>query len=170
MGTINITYNQIRELFSDFADRHYQINSFYFGDVDKIGNSEEYNYPLLAVIPKDVQMLKQNETYNQSQYSFNIICGDLLDEDHSNETEVRSDTLQILQDLIAEFSQARYYNENLMTLETNAVITPFTERFDDLTTGWVLTISIRTPFRGTPCKSPLSDQKSGSDLTQTDCE
>lgn len=164
MATTNLTYIQARELFSDFATRHLQVNSFYFGDLSEIGNDVQFQYPLLAIIPSDVRMVKSNQSYNQIEYRFVVVGGDLLNADRSNESEVRSDILQILQDLISEFNQAAFYNNNTIIINSDAIFKPFIERFDDLITGFAVNVSIKVPYRTTPCDAPLSSQKSGQDL------
>jgi len=165
--TINITYNQLIDLFESFQTRHQQLNTFYEGNVDQLGNSQEIVYPLLAVIPTDVRMIKGNQSYNSIEYRFTIIGGDLLQDDHSNERDVRSDMLLVLQDLISEFNQTPYYNENGIIINSDSLFQPFTERFDDLITGWAVNISIKVPYRGTPCNAPISPTKTGNDLTGT---
>ena len=46
--TSNITYNQIISLFKDFQNRHYQLNDFYEGTIEELGDSKEIKYPKIV--------------------------------------------------------------------------------------------------------------------------
>ena len=46
-----ITYNQVVELLTDIARRHYQVNTFYLGRNWELENSDDILYPLFQVYP-----------------------------------------------------------------------------------------------------------------------
>lgn len=161
--TSNLTYNQLIEIFKNFKERHYQLNDFYEGMIDQIGDSKEFKYPLLAVIPTNSRLEKSNQDrYSQSIFRFNILVGDLVNS-ATKEQDIRSDTLQILQDMVAEFDHSDFYYENNIIIESTSELIPFSERFDDLISGWVLDISIKVPFKYNPCFTP-ADEKPLSEI------
>jgi len=153
----NLTINQLRDVFNDFANRHLQVNDFYFGPVDRIGDSQQFKYPLFGIIPGDIIIgnNRGNDVQRTAEFRFTVLCADLQKNDDSNETEIRSDTMQILSDFIAECDGHEFFYDNDMEIVGDLVMTPFTERFSDLVTGYALNFNIRVPFRYLYCTAPL---------------
>jgi hypothetical protein len=98
----------------------------------------------------------------------------LLKEDLSNREEVWSSTLQITQDVIAEFKQnlsvqtsgsdidKKYsYVNNEVVLELPISTDPITARFANILTGWVSGISLQVNNANSLCDAPIepSDQQ-----------
>lgn len=161
MGTSkSLTINQLEALFQDFANRHLQLNSFYFGPVDKIGDSDEFIYPLFGAIPGDVVITSNQSTDVQrtGEFRFTLIACDLEKRDDSNETEIRSDMVQILSDFIAECDGDDFFYDNNLEITGDLVMSPFTERFSDLVTGYALNFNIRAPFRYLHCEAPVTNK------------
>jgi len=159
MGTSkSLTINQIVEIFNDFANRHLQINDFYIGAVDKIGDSKEFVYPLFAAIPGDIIIgsNQSNGIQRTAEFRFTILAADLEKRDDSNETELRSDMVQILSDFIAECDENEFFYTNQIEVIGDLVMTPFTERFSDLVTGYALQFNLRVPFRYLYCEAPAA--------------
>ena len=156
--TNNITLNQLVKIFNDFTVRHYQLKTFYYGDVYKIDTIKDIQYPLLGVFQGNVSLNKTNEYVRSMSYGFNIIVGDILKNDDTNEQELRSDTLQIIADFVAEINQDPFYQSNNILIETTSVCEPFTEKLNDIITGWMVTVTITVPFHYTPCTAPSEDK------------
>jgi hypothetical protein len=164
MGTSkSLTVNQLKDMFEDFATRHLQLNSFYFGPVDKIGDSEEFVYPMFGAIPGEVIITSNQGTDVQrgAEFRFTILAADLEKRDDSNETEIRSDMVQILSDFIAECDQHEFFYENNLEITGDLTMTPFTERFSDLVTGYALNFNIRAPFKYLYCDAPIAFKSTG---------
>ena len=147
----------LKTFYEDFkllADHHKQLNSFGFGSVgdfqylnqtrDKEENTT-FNppiYPLLYVVPNDVR-----QKFNYMEYSFDIIVADVVERSLLNQTDLLSDTNQILDDIISQFRlsvtqslgnfNAEYYLDNPI------VCTPFLEQYDDMLGGWTATLNIQ---------------------------
>jgi len=162
----SLTLNQVIDIFSDFASRHLQINSFYCGTVDKIGDSDEFIYPLLAAIPGEVIISSNQITDLQrmSEFRFTILACDLEKSDDTNEVEIRSDMIQILSDFIAECDGHDFFYDNNLEITGDLVMTPFTERFSDIVTGYALNFNIRAPFKFLVCSAPIVN-KTNSTIT-----
>lgn len=152
----NLTINQISDIFNDFATRHFQVNDFYFGPVDKIGDSKEFVYPLFGAIPGDIIIgsNRGNGIQRTAEFRFTILACDLEKRDDSNETEIRSDMVQVLSDFIAECDEHEFFYENEIEIVGDLIMTPFTERFSDLVTGYALQFNLRVPFRYLYCEAP----------------
>lgn len=161
MGTSkSLTLNQVIDIFSDFASRHLQINNFYCGPVDKIGDSVEFTYPLLAAIPGEVVITNNQakDLQRMSEFRFTILACDIEKSDDTNESEIRSDMIQILSDFIAECDGHDFFYDNDMEITGDLVMSPFTERFSDLVTGYALNFNIRAPFKFLLCSAPIIDK------------
>jgi hypothetical protein len=154
-----INFKTFHDDFRMLADHHKQLNSFGFGSVedftywtesrDKADNPnfQAPIYPLLYVVPGEVQ-----QNFGYMNYTFTIIVSDIIERDLANQTDVLSDTNQILDDIISQFrlsvsdSLGNFNNEYY--LDESIVCTPFLEKYDDLLGGWTaeLPIEIRIPL------------------------
>jgi hypothetical protein len=161
----------LKTFYEDFkllADHHKQLNSFGFGSVDDFqyltqSRDKEENtqfqspyYPLMYVVPNDV-----NQMFNYMEYTFDIIVADIIERTLLNQTDVLSDTNQILDDIISQFRlsvtqslgnfNAEYYLDNPI------VCTPFMEQYDDLLGGWTATLKIQVMTPLNRCDAAFFD-------------
>ena len=168
-----INFKSVADDFSKLANLHKQLNSFGLGDVNQLSyltqqRDKEENtsfnapyYPLLYVVPSQVENDLRYKTWNM-----NVIVSDILERDLANQVDISSDTLQILQDVISQFrlsvtKDLGNYNDRYY-LDDAVVCTPFLEKMDDLLNGWNGLFKIKTmtsldrcsaayePFTGTP--------------------
>jgi hypothetical protein len=154
-----INFKTFYEDFKMLADHHKQLNSFGFGSVedfqylnqsrDKEDNTQFQSpyYPLLYVVPNDVI-----QKFGYMQYSFDVIVADVVQRDLLNQTDVLSDTNQILDDIISQFrlsveDSLGNFNKEYY-LDTPITCTPFIEQYDDMLGGWTakLLIEVMTPL------------------------
>ena len=148
---MKITYNQIIKEFQDFATAHRQINEFKSGDLWELTQKEslaELNYPMLFVQDSPASIGDGFITN-----SFNILVMDKANEG-TVETEVKSDTLLILLDIIAYFEKLYTDNWKFVSIEKTGSISSFTERFDDTLTGWTMSMSLKQPLNYDECQIP----------------
>tara|TARA_Y100001973_G_C5208162_1_gene343211 strand:- start:8181 stop:8693 length:513 start_codon:yes stop_codon:yes gene_type:complete len=169
-----ITYKNISDIFQDIATNHYLINSYHNGfldevDVDKMNES---NFPILYVEPSTATIDQGVLTYSCNVYVLN-----LLKEDLSNREEVWSSTLEIMQDIIAEFKQnlslqrtggdsgKKYsYAENEIVLELPISTDPITARFANILTGWVSGISLQVNNANSLCNAPIEPSDKNANI------
>ena len=147
----------LKTFYEDFkmlADYHKQLNSFGFGSIDgfqyttqlrdKEDNTQFQSpyYPLMYVVPNDVV-----QKFNYMEYKFDIIVADIIQRDLANQTDVLSDTNQIMDDIISQFrlsvTQSLGNFNNEYYLDNPIVCTPFIEQYDDLLGGWTATLNIQ---------------------------
>ena len=158
MTTYVVTKNIIRQIVSDIATAHYQINSFGYGDeadyVQKLMNedtqelAENVIYPRLFLSP-DVSRI-QTGSYIRT---YVVIVADRIRTGDQNFTEVESDTEQILLDVIAQLQNQDYG----FVLDTGSIeVTPFKNRFADMVTGHMASISLQSDFEYDRCQIPES--------------
>lgn len=141
--------NQIIAELEAFANVHYQIHTFGHGDIwEATPNSSEIVYPILWLVPTGATTGLREVTTN-----FTVICMDLVRSGEENETEVLSDTLQIILDVVSYYRQQ--HNQTYI-VEFGSNIQPFTESHPDMLAGHSITVSIRQPFAYNECAIPFS--------------
>ena len=153
-----LSYEKIILESQTFANSHQQINSFGNGDLWEVVQRDKlqaYNYPLL--------WMQDNGSTVQDKavfFNFNIFGIDQVLNGEENENFVKSSMHQILLDYLAYFKQIVLTdidgNRIKFDLQLTANLTSFTERFNDELTGWVMTVSFKTPFTYNKCNIPVS--------------
>ena len=150
-----ITYNGIVEYFREVADKHTQINSFSFGDIDDADLEKTTEYPLLHV-----GVTGANIDERVISYDINVMLIEIIDDkgdQKDNEKYALSNTLQILQDLQTEFLKG----SSIVTPETkltgNALsCTPITGNYNNRVVGWSSVMTIEGINESEPCNIPYA--------------
>lgn len=142
-----MTLKQIKEEFSLIAQNHKEINTFGWGDIWEIATSGTIEYPLMWVQLEPATIADKVQTMN-----FKVILMDLVANGELNEDDVLNDMLEVSKDLIALLNDSTVYE---WTVETGNV-EPFTERFNDSVSGWVIDIALRLPFAYDRCVVPTN--------------
>jgi len=173
----NKTYNNVINTLKNIGSQHFQIATVTTGDIFDINLDKMEKFALMHINPVNVTTGDFGLTYN-----FQIFICDLVSEkadwteatiqsanNLSNEQEVLSETLQISIDIISmlrhslhqsvegvnDINKALYFSTGQQTLE------PFTERFDNLLTGWVFSLSIVVANDFDACTIPASGRGAG---------
>lgn len=141
--------NQLIKIFSDFADSHFQINSFGFGEVFEANGNPKVtgNTPTLWVFPTQATPLE-----NTTIYSFDVRCWDLVTKGEENENDVLSDCQQTLFDFIQFIKHNEIFDINV---SGDPSLTPFTEQLADDVTGWECSIDIEVNSINSDCMIPI---------------
>ena len=141
--------NQLVKIFSDFADSHFQINSFGFGEVFEANGNPKVtgNTPTLWVFPTQATPLE-----NTTIYSFDVRCWDLVTKGEENENDVLSDCQQTLFDFIQFIKHNEIFDINV---SGDPSLTPFTEQLADDVTGWECSIDIEVNSINSDCMIPM---------------
>lgn len=142
-----MTLKQIKEEFSLIAQNHKEINTFGWGDIWEIATSGTVDYPLMWVQLEPSTIADRVQTMN-----FKFILMDLVANGEVNEDDVLNDMLEVVKDIIALLNDSQTYE---WTVETGN-IEPFTERFNDSVSGWVMDVAIRLPFKFDRCVVPTN--------------
>ena len=162
MASTNVvTYNQIIQLFKEFATKHLNINEFDSGMLYEVAEREgnilqDYSYPLMFV---------EDQTFttslNELTYSFDIIFADIVHSKDGNdyEPEIKSDQVQNCLDLQAYIKVNPLLTDESvrLVLEDAGSITTFKRRFDDNLAGAILSISMTQPITYDKCSIPNTD-------------
>ena len=135
-----MTLNETVSAFQSIATNHKQINHFFFGEEWDFASSGVVDCPAMILVLEPSTLTGAVLTYN-----FKLYIGDLVQKDLSNKTEVLSDTLQILLDVIYLVQAPTYdwaFDNQTLT------ITDFEDSFDcELYGHWTnLKIRVANPF------------------------
>jgi len=86
------------------------------------------------------------------KYKFKLYIFDIIDNDLTNSQDVYSDAILIFNDIFNLLNYGEYQDD--IFLETELVLNPFEEKFDDLTTGWWVDLIITTNRDDNKCIAP----------------
>lgn len=141
------SYRVIVNDFKRFAELHYQIESFGFGDIHQLTNDiitkEEPKYTRMYVVP-DLTQVHTGHLHHR----WKIIICDKLNDDLSNQVDVLSDTLEICKDLFTKMYLSEY------EVDWDASVEPFLEEFETTLAGWTLSVSATQKYDYNRCVLP----------------
>ena len=159
------SYNNVIDTIACVGEQHKNIQTVTTGDIWEIDLERTSIYPLFHISPVSVNVSQSQKTFN-----FQLFVMDLVEPNESNEQEVMSDTLEIMTDIIAVFKhgeilygydttnnieddpeEPRYFVDNDFTCE------PFTERFDNSVTGWVMSLPVIIESELNSCNIPIDN-------------
>ena len=178
MAIHNKTFNNCIDTLKQLGIEHQQINTTTTGDIWKIDMNATL-FPLLHINPVNVTTGQSTLTYNFQLFVMDAVSqkddwteANLQSADNlSNEQEVLSQCLQVCVDIIGIMRHSKwqsadasnpldiddpvYFTEGEFSLE------PFTERFDNLLTGWVFSIGIVVQNDFQTCFIPMDNNPIG---------
>jgi hypothetical protein len=173
----NKTYNNVINTLKNIGDKHDQIATVTTGDIFDINLEKMEKFALMHINPVNVTTGDFGLTYN-----FQIFIADLVSEKDdwteanfqsannlSNEQEVLSQCLQISIDIISMLRHSEHQstqnvddiNEPVYFADGQQTLEPFTERFDNLLTGWVFSLSVLVANNFDACIIPAQAGGSG---------
>lgn len=150
------TLNNIIKGLNNFADNHFFIKSFTFGEVEDSDLEKEGSYPLMHTVYTGATYPERSK-----EYSFEIT---LLDRPPSKEgskqdyqREVISDLEQCAEDLLADLhSGFNIFSKDFHFDSENATITPLIEVKSNVLSGVSLDITVSVPYQHDSCNAPLT--------------
>ena len=178
----NKTYLNVIETLKKLGRQHYFINTTSVGDIYDINLEKEDIFPLMHINPTSV-----TTGSNQLNYNFQIFVCDLVSEkadwnnglssvgskNLTNEIDVFNDTLQTCVDIISIFRNSQWQAQNNPATYAGDInapvyftdgdynIEPFTERFDNLLTGWVFSMTVVVQNNFDSCNTPMDSEAIG---------
>lgn len=145
------TFREIVEKFESAATYHIYIQSFGFGNVDRLNDTINQPYPLLWVRPLGSLGVSP---YGQRTLTFEVFMLEIPKGDDSNYIQAYSDTERALYDVYTFFrdgAEQQQYQINMLN------ITPVSEAFQDRAIGFVSQMEIITDSAGlTICNIPTN--------------
>lgn len=135
----NQTYNEIIKYLREFANQHMDVMRFEEEDEDQMSSitSMDEKFPMMFVTPTGAEY-----DYDLNNYSLRIYCYDRLTKDRENNTNIRSKTNQILNDLDVWLRK-----ESTLPFEVDetTIVTPFSSELMTDVTGWYIDVVIDNP-------------------------
>tara|TARA_R110002020_G_scaffold209230_2_gene415195 strand:+ start:7889 stop:8389 length:501 start_codon:yes stop_codon:yes gene_type:complete len=154
------TYNNVVNTLKCLGEQHLEIKSTTTGDITDIDLEKNTLFPLYHINPVSVDVSMSQKTFN-----FQLFVMDIVDADGDAEQTVLSDTLQIITDLIAILKHgeilygydASHGEEERYFVDDDFSIEPFTERFDNSVTGWIVDVGIIVESELNSCDIPIDN-------------
>lgn len=146
------SYNQIIDYLRNFADIHFQVQYFDNGFLSKLNTAatSTNNFPLLFVVPQShTNTLHLPQTYTVRVYSL-----DVLQKDGSNQTDVISDTIQILNDLVKWILGDDTQSDNIDLVNQSPVAIPYTNTTVEYCGGWFMDLQLTVRLVDGICDIP----------------
>jgi len=141
------TFNQLIQKFQTLADQHLQIQRFGTGAIEDVNTFSPASgeFPVLWVIPQAARL-----STNNLVYTMRILVFDIDETSDTNKNELYSDTLLILNDIFQQFKNG----DDDYEVISDAIATPFNQRFVDYCTGWFCDVEISTDINNSLCIIP----------------
>jgi len=148
-----ITLNQVVELLQNFQIKHKVLKTFYFGDEWEVGASSPIQYPLMwASLINSKYDIKTGVATRTIQ----VDISDLVNRDESNEASVLSDCELISYDLLNYIDQIADSADFNIRISDQSTLNNYTEKRDDMASGWYFTFDIITSIDTMSCQLPVN--------------
>jgi hypothetical protein len=153
-----LTKNQLINHLQTLAESHLQINGFGYGPEseqeialslqsgENTGLTVPSKLPFMWVTPVITKI-----TNGSIFYEFELLIGDLQDENTRNRVEAESDTLLICLDIVSKLSDESYP----WSLVRQSTIRPFFNGGSSSYTGHRMDIALELPFNYDYCMVPI---------------
>lgn len=128
-------YFEIIEFIEGVCLQHPFVNNFYYG-IYRALEADNIDYSAIILTSSGI-----NRSQNTIEYKFNLMYVDRLMNDRSNEIEIQSTGLDVLQGILSVISESDPYTDYNLNYSLNV----FREQFADNVSGCVTTISITAP-------------------------
>ena len=184
----NKTYNNVVNTLLRLGEYHEQISSTSVGDIFSVNIEKMQKFPLLHINPTNVSTGDSQLTYNFQIFIMSQVTErenwttnrsqivtssndefEKLVKTLSNEQDVFNEMLQICTDFIGMLRHSSrqslegvndinfplYFTQDQFTIE------PFSERFDNLLTGWVFNIGVLVQNDFQTCDIPVNRRGAG---------
>jgi len=159
-----INFKDVVGFFETIATKHYQIKSFHSGNLDEVDINKlgAEDYVILYAEPGSATVNTGVLTYSFTIYvmdKISDVVGDEPNKQRLGRVDTYSETLQILNDVIAEFKQnlnSKSYVDDQVVLQLPITCEPFTARFNNLLTGWSATINVDVNNKNNLCIAPIT--------------
>lgn len=155
MANDTLSINKIVSIFRDLSLRQKMVNDFGYGPTYNIGASRQMRFPYIWVEQNSTNIEKSANGYKEAYITFTVFCMDKISMGDDNYDEIISDTHYILDTMIQEISQHKYYIDMNLSIDGTITFDPVVEGTDDNVNGWQADITLKMPVRYTPCNSPI---------------
>ena len=152
------TVKEVANVFEQIATAHLQLQTFYENNFDEVDINKipSNGYPLMYAQVTNATVSKQFTTYD-----FDLVIADIIFEENANAiNKILSETLLIIQDVLAEFHLAGSQSDPIAsknwTVGFPVNCQPFQFRFDNMLFGWSAQISVNVPLPSNLCDALIA--------------
>lgn len=144
-------YN-ITKTIKDTLEAHSQVNVVTTGDIFDVDLNKQTIFPLSHIMVNQASFEGQIVRVNIS-----VMCMDVVDETKenprdqnepfygiNNEQDILNTQLAVINDVVTKLRKGTLYTD-LYQLDGNPTCIPFSERFENLLTGWTATFDVLLP-------------------------
>lgn len=144
-------YN-ITKTIKDTLEAHSQVNVVTTGDIFDVDLNKQTIFPLSHIMVNQASFEGQVVRMNIS-----VMCMDVVDETKedprsqsepfygtNNEQDILNTQLAVINDVVTKLRKGTLYTD-LYQLDGNPTCVPFSERFENLLTGWTATFDVLLP-------------------------
>jgi hypothetical protein len=134
-----ITYHKIVDFMQSVQEASPRLKSFGHGDIVYFSQTltgGTATYPYMFITPMSISYAE-----NTTQYQLNVIFGDIVNTDLSNEIDVVSDMSLEARNLLSQIWRGSLFND-VADVQLPTTATPFLERFNDHVGGVSLDLII----------------------------
>lgn len=142
---MKVSLNQVIQDLQTIVSNHLQLNSFFFGDIADLGTENPEQYPLLFA-----DVAPSNFTYKVIGLNIQLMVMDIVKKDLSNENDVLSDTLRMIEDVIIKLRDP----SKIYLIQDSISLTPFMDSQGDEVAGWTAQITLNIPSTYNECEIP----------------
>lgn len=122
--------SNLYESIKDIALLHQNVNSFGSGDIFKLNDMKDIQYPMIWI-----ELQTSDLNYTQINPTIRIYYVDRTLDDLSDSMQIELDSIQVLNDLI--YSISNYYQ-----ILDKTTVTPFNQKFFDMCAGGYIDIQL----------------------------
>ena len=118
---------------------------------------DDRDFPLLTITPTDMNLPNSENGFSEFVTSFEIKVLDLVNDNEDNKIHVYSDAVEILKDVVSEFSTHPYYMELGLVISSDAKLDKVEGLTDSDLFGYGTSLDLTTPNKISFCGSPISN-------------
>jgi hypothetical protein len=157
-----LTQNNILDLLESISVRHPSLNSFFVGKDWNFTQDQQQMLPALQVYFGDPVMPEGSGTNGKGTYPviihplhINVVTWQK--DDYSNLRYVKSDAVQVIQDIVNEISTNPFYVRSNAELTGDIIFSELEEFTQENLAGYSCVISFRLMNHNSPCGLPQED-------------
>ncbi len=149
------SYIDIVNTFKKICEQHQQVRTFTTGDIFEADLETQDVFTKVHLIETGASINKTTFTF-----TFDLLVMDLVNADGEDNELTLNRTFLILADIYREFRTGSFSSTSAVnqsiTMPESLSCEPFTDRFENLLSGWKGTFNITVQAHNSACDSPMT--------------
>lgn len=149
---MSLTLNQIIKRIESIALSHQQVRAFEFGNVTEFLTEKTQEYPAVFIQDTNgaLSFRSKDDTFNIKMFCLDLVH--IAADAKQNELEVYSDMHTLAKGMLALMNSGSYTDWAIAETSNYQLVK---ESFDDMVSGVVIDLSIRTQWDKSYCEEPI---------------